>query len=268
MTHELCVIGCSACAPTTLGPASGYLVRVEQTTLLVDCGPGVIGRLASSGDLADVDAVLVTHEHLDHCGDLMTLAFRRAFPQRLEPIPLYGPAALARVIEGFDQVFGIPTLPELRTPLNDQLPFTPIDLGAGLSIGDIRVETLGAAHPVPTLSLRFPDLDLVYTSDTGLTEELVEFTAGTSTLLAEATYVNEEGRDFTAHGHMGGAEAGELAARAGVELLVLTHLSDPDDEQPTCDAARSRFTGSIEFARPGMRLGRAGSRARVMARED
>jgi ribonuclease BN (tRNA processing enzyme) len=227
----------------------------------------VIGRLASTGDLADVDAVLVTHEHLDHCADLITLAFRRAFPQRLEPIPLYGPAALARVIDGLDQVFGISTLPELRTPLNDQLPFTPIELGADVSIGDVRVETLGASHPVPTLSLRFPDLDLVYTSDTGLTDALVEFASGTGTLLAEATYVDEKGRDFTAHGHMGGAEAGELAARADAGLLVITHLSDPDDEQLTLEAARSRFGGAIEFARPGMLLGGTKSRVRAMSRE-
>lgn len=249
------MVGCSACAPTSMGAASGYLVQSGNTSLLVDCGPGVVDKLAKLGEHIGLDAVLVTHEHFDHCGDLMTLAFRRGFPEVLPPIPLYGPEDLLRVVTGLDEVFGIPTLPELASPLADQLPFHPLEAGIASSIGDVRVETLGAAHPVTTLSLKFPDLDLAYTADTGLTDELVDFCAGTGTLLAEATYVSSVGRDFDAHGHMAGAEAGELAARAEVDLLVLTHLSDPAESDATIDAARQRFDGPIELARPGLMLG-------------
>src|SRR5690606_3419699 len=116
-----------------------------------------------------------------------------------------------------------------------------------------RVETLRAFHPVPCISIRFPQLGFVYTADTGLTDELIEFSTGAGLLLAEATYPTEEGRDFTAHGHMGGAEAGRLAHEAGVKHLVVTHLSDINQADETEKYVRERFAGRVTFAAPGQR---------------
>ncbi|MGH8879374.1 MAG: MBL fold metallo-hydrolase, partial [Stackebrandtia sp.] len=94
-------------------------------------------------------------------------------------------------------------------------------------------------------------LGFVYTADTGLTDELIEFSAGAKVLLAEATYPTEEGRDFSAHGHMGGAEAGRLAHEAEVEQLVVTHLSDFTQAGETEGFVRKQYGGTVSFAEPG-----------------
>lgn len=247
------VIGCNAGSPQASGAASGYLARIGDTTILVDCGPGVVMELARTGRLADLDAVIVTHEHFDHCGDLMALAYHRAFPVRQRPLPLFAPKSLRKTLDALDAVFGIPTLDELRSPLHTQLPFHEVEIGRSFSVGSVRVDTLAAAHPVPTMSLRFPDLDLVYTADTALTPELIVF-GREKILLAEATYVTGENRDFGQHGHMSGVEAGRLAREAEAAMLVLTHFSEPDDGVVTLARSAEQYSGLITRCSPGMLL--------------
>lgn len=247
------VIGCSAGSPQAAGAASGYLVRVGDITILVDCGPGVVMELARTGRLEDLDAVIVTHEHFDHCGDLMALAYHRAFPVPQRPLPLFAPRSLRKTLAGFDAVFGIPTLEELRSPLSTQLPFHEVEIGRSFSVGPVRIDTLAAAHPVPTMSLRFPDLQLVYTADTALTPELIVFSRD-SILLAEATYVTGENRDFNQHGHMSGIEAGRLAREAEAPMLVLTHFAEPEDGLATLSRSAEQYSGLITRSSPGMLL--------------
>ncbi|MGH8879040.1 MAG: MBL fold metallo-hydrolase, partial [Stackebrandtia sp.] len=132
-------------------------------------------------------------------------------------------------------------------------PLTEVEPGESFEVGGIQVDTLLAFHPVPCMSIRLPQLGFVYTADTGLTDELVEFSRGAKLLLAEATYPTEEGRDFSRHGHMGGFEAGKLAHEAGVEQLVVTHLSDIDQADETEGHVRKQFDGTVCFAAPGQR---------------
>ncbi len=54
---------------------SGYLVENEDTKILVDCGPGVLGRLMNRIDLKDLDAIFLTHLHFDHTSDLLPLRY-------------------------------------------------------------------------------------------------------------------------------------------------------------------------------------------------
>jgi len=68
MGVRLTVIGCSPAWPNPGSAHSGYLVEDGDARLLLDCGPGVLGRLRASGALA-VDAIAITHFHLDHWGD-------------------------------------------------------------------------------------------------------------------------------------------------------------------------------------------------------
>src|SRR4051794_9255085 len=66
---KLTVVGCSPAWPNPGGAQSGYLI---DDRLLLDCGPGVLGRLRQlHGTWPDVDAVVITHWHLDHWGDLV-----------------------------------------------------------------------------------------------------------------------------------------------------------------------------------------------------
>ena len=251
---ELLIIGCRAGSPGEESPASGYVLFTEGKTLLVDCGPGVVASLAKQHLIEQLDAVIVTHAHADHCADLVALAYHRLFPERMQPLPLYGPAGLGSTLSALDQVFGIPSLPELSAPLAAALPFTPLTADAAHAVEGVALKTFQMIHPVETLALRFLDLELTYTSDGALSEALCTFTRGSHTLLAEATYLASSGADLTAHGHMTAAQAGTLAHVAGAKLLILTHLADYTHADASRKEVLETFAGEVWVATSGLRV--------------
>ncbi|MBS3940160.1 MAG: MBL fold metallo-hydrolase [Actinobacteria bacterium] len=254
MNWELEIIGARAGSPDRFGPASGYLLKTDAATILVDCGPGVIGQLAARDRLDDVDAVIISHRHLDHSGDLMAYAYHLAFPDLRTPIPMFGPTGFSGYVAQLDDVHGIPTLPTLQRPVTQMLPLTEVTPGDTFEVHGLRVDTVAALHPVPTMSMSFPDLGLVYTADTALTPELTKLASNTDLLLSEATYVDSAGRDILTHGHMSGVEAGQLAADSGASRLVLTHLSRAEDAEATRETATRHFDGDLSLASAGKRF--------------
>src|SRR6478752_8762503 len=68
---KLTVVGCSPAWPNPGSAHSGYLVTSDDRRLLLDCGPGVLARLREAEPWPAVDAIAITHFHLDHWGDLV-----------------------------------------------------------------------------------------------------------------------------------------------------------------------------------------------------
>src|SRR5581483_9559300 len=68
---KLTVVGCSPAWPNPGGAQSGYLVEDDGRRLLLDCGPGVLARLRQDAEWPEVDAIVITHFHLDHWGDVV-----------------------------------------------------------------------------------------------------------------------------------------------------------------------------------------------------
>jgi len=252
MTARLTVLGASATAPTSLGAAVGYLVEHDGAATLVDCGPGVIAELAARALLDDLTSVVISHEHADHCADLTALAYRRGFPVRQAALPLWAPTGFRRRLAGLDDVYGIPTLPALAAPLGDGFDLTEVEPGTTVEVDGTRLLTVPAVHPVPTLAMRFDELGLAYTADTGMSEDLVDLCRDVPVLLAEATYRESAGIDVSAHGHLTGRTAGLLAAEAGAGRLVITHLADPRDGEAILAEARAEYDGPVELAVPGL----------------
>lgn len=254
MISELEIFGNRAGSPGPDGPASGYVLRVNGRTLLIDCGPGVLVGLTKAGVVDEIDAVIISHRHADHSADLAPFAYHQAFPAPKEPLPLFAPTGFAEYIASLDNVHGIPTLDTLRQPIASQFTLHEVEPGESFSASGVTVDTVAAKHPVPCLSMRFPEAGLVYTADTAKTPDLVRLATNASVLLAEATYESPDGHDFETHGHMSGFEAGELATEAAVGRLVLTHLEDFRRAEQTKRNAASRYNGDVSVAQVGHRI--------------
>ena len=84
MSVRLAVIGSSPAWPNPGGAHSGYLLEAGGKRLLLDCGPGVLPRLREREPWPHVDAIAITHFHLDHWGDLVPWVWGTivALPQR------------------------------------------------------------------------------------------------------------------------------------------------------------------------------------------
>lgn len=250
MPAGLTILGNRAGSPGPDGPASCYLIESEYGRVVIDLGGGSLTQLLPHLS-AELDGIIVSHRHADHSVDLVPFAYHRSFPFVQPPIALYGPTGISEYIAELDAVHGIPTIDSMRTPLRSQFPPHDVTPGNSFVVAKIEVDTVRAAHAVPCLSMRFPQLGLVYTADTAITDDLIDLASGAPVLLAEATYASSVDRDLTTHGHMSGTEAGILASEAGVEHLILTHLSDYADSAETLANARAKFSGRISIARVG-----------------
>jgi ribonuclease BN (tRNA processing enzyme) len=252
MNAELRVIGCRAGSPGDGSPASGYLLKTDAATLLIDCGPGVVQELGRMGWIDQIDGVIISHRHADHCADLVALAYHRLFPHKQPALPLFGPPDLAETLSALDGIFGIPSLPTMARPVSDSFPFTALEPGESFTACGITIQTMAAQHPVPTLAMRFPQLGLVYTADGARTDALTRFAQGASLLVADSTYVESNLKNLEAHGHMTATGAGYLAHNANVQRLVLTHFADMHSREQAMLEARTQTQAVVEAALPGM----------------
>src|SRR5438105_3295414 len=103
---QLHVVGCSPAWPNPGGAQSGYLVEEDGRRLLLDCGPGVLPRLRRLEPWPRLDAIVITHFHLDHWGDLVPWAFGGLFGagRDQKPPELWLPHGGRETLHGLDPV--------------------------------------------------------------------------------------------------------------------------------------------------------------------
>ncbi len=255
---ELVVVGNHAGMPAPGHPSSGYLARTATTAILLDCGPGVAGALPAVAHPWDLDAVLVSHLHLDHCYDLLVLGKRMVHQALAEggpraPVPLHVPPGGAAALRALNALFPVG---HPGSPLDHvfDVAFSLVEYPAEgtFAAGEVRVRTAPMRHALPCAGFRLESAEgsLVFSGDTGTTDVLVGLAAGADLLLCEATLREP---DQTGHGHLSAAEAGAVAAAADVGELVLTHLTrhDPGWYAGLAADARSAFRGPVSVSRPG-----------------
>jgi ribonuclease Z len=86
---------------------------------------------------------------------------------------------------------------------------------------------------------------LVHVGDTGRTDDLLQVCRGADALVIESTYLEQENQMADEFAHLTARRAAELAVKAGVEHLVLTHLSRRYRERDVVAEARAIFPGVI-----------------------
>jgi len=245
---ELTVLGCSGSGAGPRSAASGYLVRTPGTSLVIDLGNGTFGALQRHLDPFDLDAVVLSHLHPDHCADVSGLIVHRRYhpagPGR--PIELHGPTeSEVRLAVAY-----APSSDErVATDLSDVLTYRVFADGPA-RVADVDLSSLPVDHPCEAYGVRLESQGrtLVYSGDTGPCDNLVELAYGADVLLCEATWTDEPDRPPGVH--LSGRQAGEVARKAGVGRLLITHVPPWYDPEDLLTEAREVFTGASELARP------------------
>jgi ribonuclease BN (tRNA processing enzyme) len=244
----LTVLGSGVAWANPGGVCSGYLVRAGDTSLLVDCGSGVLGRLRAHADPSQLDAVIVSHLHADHFLDLVGLRYG------IKYAGLGGPRPLRILLPpgGCDKLSLLGTVLDDNAgffaevfALEEYEPSHPVQLDA-LTISIRRVQ-----HYIPSHALRIEagGSTLVYSADSAPCAALVEHARGADTLLCEAAmlHLGQDEPDPAKRGHLTAGEAGRVAHDAGVGRLLITHAPlDPDDPGRAAREAKEQFSGPIE----------------------
>lgn len=250
---KLFVLGCSGSAPGPRAPSSGYLLEADDFLLGLELGNGTLAELQAVRDPFDLDALLFSHLHPDHCADFTALTvFRRYHPAprrdpRVHRLPVHAPSeAPSRFVAAYSP----DKADQAVTDLSDVFDFRQLACGT-VRIGPFRVDVAKAEHPCEAYSFRIAhgDRSLVFTGDTGPSAALEELTVGADALLAEASWTHAENRPPALH--LSGTQAGRLAHVAGAGRLLVTHVPPWTDAAAVLAEARAEFAGPAELVVKG-----------------
>jgi ribonuclease BN (tRNA processing enzyme) len=244
---QLTVLGKSPSWQDADGASSGYLLEEAGVRLLLDCGSGVFAKLRAAVDYHAVDAVLITHLHADHFLDLVPFAYALTYGPRRRPSPpaLHAPPG---ALECWRRVVGAWGNDDLIEAAFDVREYDPAET---LHVGPLTIRFQPVPHFVPANAVELVAAAggrFTFGADHGPSAELSAFARGTDLLMLEATLlVPEQGP----RGHITAAEAGQHAAAAGAERLVITHISDELDLEAARRDAERTFGRPVELARAG-----------------
>jgi ribonuclease BN (tRNA processing enzyme) len=256
---RLTVLGCSGSGPGPFSPASGYLVTAGDARFTLDLGNGTFGPLQRHADPWQLDAVLFSHLHPDHCADFTALVVHRRYHPHApvdplpRPLPVFAPAEAP---DRFARAYA-PSAAELaETDLTDTFAFHPVCDGMTAEVAGVRLLARAVDHVCEAYALRLEHggKSLVYSGDTGPCGALVELARGADALLCEATWPHtgvwgERGGPPPGV-HLSGRQAGEHAAAAGVGRLLLTHVPSWFDPEVLLAEAKDAFGGPVELVAP------------------
>jgi ribonuclease BN (tRNA processing enzyme) len=243
MKMKLTVIGCSPAWPNPGGAQSGYLIEVDGRRVLLDCGAGVLAKLREHEDWPRVDAICITHFHLDHWGDLVPWVWALSFGPASEMAPpdLWVPAGGRGVLREIGQRLGFPQMFDDAFRISEYADAQDFE-AAGFRVTPRRV----LHYDLLAFGFRVAANGKViaYSGDSGPSDRLRELAHEADLFLCEATLLapNPEGGT---RGHLAATEAKEAFDASGAKRLLLTHRPYERPLEPEYEQVHDGFATDV-----------------------
>jgi ribonuclease BN (tRNA processing enzyme) len=255
--------------------ASGYVVFIDGVArVLVDVGPGAFVRLGEMGiDLGRIDTILLTHLHIDHSGDLPGFVKMRdlSFDEPLR-FRIFGPAGggdYPSTTAFVDRLFGpqgaFAYLAKFRNRLDFEVADLPIAQDAPvrevLRETDFRVTSVAVDHgdaPAVAFRLEHAGHAVVVSGDLASKNSNLEHLAHEADLLVyDTTVLDPPGSPPPLYDlHTAPRRIGEVAARARVKSLLLSHITQDVErsEDAVLSSVSRSFSGPMQLASDCLRI--------------
>lgn len=247
---ELIILGSGTGVPRQDRAYPGHILRADGRTLLLDSGPGTVRRALRAGvDYRDIDAIFYTHLHADHAVDLVPFLFATKHTPgfvRTTPLWIFGPPGFSDFYQQYTDLFG--------TGITD--------VEYAIEIREVRdqswewqgfqLHTRPTKHTAHSNGYRFEfeGKTFVYTGDTDVCDEVIELARGADLLLTECSFPDDQ----KVTGHLTPTGAGQIAAEAGVQTLVLVHLYPPTEAVDVTAICQKEFDGEVVVGKDLMRF--------------
>jgi len=243
---KVVILGAGTAIPATGHSPSGLYVRAAGEHLLFDAGPGTLQRLHALGvTRLQLDRLFLTHLHVDHCLDLVSILFalRIPSPARMKPLTVYGPRGLRRLYRQLNRTFHRWLEPKTYRLILREVDETTLK-GRGY-----RVRTRRMRHSTTAVGYRLEahGVRIAYSGDTDVCKELVELGRGADLLILECSMTDER----KVAGHLTPTECGRIAAEAQCTHLVLTHFYPVFQGYDLRRRVRRAFRGRLTLACDG-----------------
>lgn len=279
--------GTGGSTPSPRRGLPGLLVRRGADRLLFDCGEGTQRQLMRSVGLADLDCVFITHFHADHWLGLPGMLKSFALREREQPLAIYGPRGLRRLMEntrfvynrlpyelsvselepgqtvrfgGYEvaaievdhrnnDAYGYAVVEDARPGHLDPGLAERLGVTPGPDFGRLtRGETVAGVRPEQVMGPTREGRKIVISGDTAPCSMLAVAAHEADLLVHEATFAEEERERAAQTGHSTARQAAELALEARARLLALVHISTRYAGKDLREEARAVF-GATEAPR-------------------
>jgi len=226
---ELTVLGKYGPYPRAGGACSSYLLTCGETRILLDAGNGSLSNLQKHTDFRNISAIVLSHLHSDHISDLLVLRYAIQ-NTKSPPVPLYLPDSPGDVYALFKAEKAYQT--------------NIITGNMRVGIGNASVTFKKMTHSVDSYAVKVKcgGRTLVYSGDTNMNDGLAGFALNADALLCDAAFSAET---MPANPpHLTSAQAAQIARRAQVKKLYLTHIAPEQDENILLTQAKAFFINS------------------------
>jgi len=247
---EVFVLGSGVGIPDLKRHYPGLFVKCGKGTMLIDPGPGSLRQLLKLGfTYNDVDSIILTHFHPDHCLDFVSFIFACRYPlvPRKKDVSVIGATGLKDFYDGLKVVFGDAVKPELfRLNLKEVKDET-------VSLDNAELKIRPVAHTADSIGVRYIGADgkiLCYSGDTGYCSNIVDLASNADLLILESSF--PDGAEV--EGHLTPSCAGRIARESGAKKLILVHLYPVCEGHDVLSQCKREFNGEVEVASDLMKL--------------
>ncbi len=283
MDVSLFFAGTAGSVPTPRRGLPALLLRAGGERILFDCGEGTQQQLLRSVGLPDLDAIFITHLHLDHWLGLIGMLKTFDLRAREASLTVYGPPGLAALFRQLKPIIGRTLYPLVIDELEPhaevrfggfQIAAFPVkhrveaygyafveddrpgrfDVAAARRLGVTegpdfgrlqRGEVVNGVRPEQVVGEDRPGRRIVYSGDTAPVQTVEVYADEADLLVHEATFCEDDRARASQTGHSTARQAAQIARDAGVNLLALTHLSTRYFPREIRDEARATFANTV-----------------------
>lgn len=251
----LTVLGSGTSVPHRARSSSAFWLETGNGSLMLDFSPSAIHRMAEEGlDWANLDAVWISHFHLDHAGGLAPFLFGTKYAPdtrgRTKPLRIFGPKGLRKLLDAFDRANDYELFKQpFPVEMIEVEPLEKFEILPGAT-----AVAASTPHTEESCAIHIRDekgSSLVFTSDTGFSKKIAAFARRADLFVLECSFVKNK----PVEKHLELAEAVFLIRRAGPKRALLVHLYPEWDEVDFAEEV-GRFDPGIEIieAVDGLRI--------------
>ncbi len=248
------ILGSGTCVPSLKRSSCSVLVTIDDQKLLFDSGAGTMRRLLEAEtNIFDISFVFYSHFHPDHTAELVPFLFANKYPdgtKRQIPITIVAGKGFSDFYDKLKHVYGhwiklapgLVNIIELDNKAHDIRNFE-----------GFTVESLPVVHNDESIAFKITSSggkSVVYSGDTDFSENLITLSAHADLLICESALPN----GLRVEGHLTPSLAGEIATRASVRKLMLTHFYPECDHVDLEKQCRKTYAGPLILAEDLMRI--------------